>query len=66
MSTSAQLWTFSWFMSACVYVVLDFQRKTQKRKFQDGNFDEDVESEPRLKYKGISEDSQIAVVIIVR
>uniref|UniRef100_H3DGH8 Ribosomal RNA processing 12 homolog n=1 Tax=Tetraodon nigroviridis TaxID=99883 RepID=H3DGH8_TETNG len=26
-------------------------KKTQKRKFQDGNFDEDMETEPQLKYK---------------
>lgn len=44
---------------------LDSQKKTQKRKFQDGNFDEDLETEPHLKYKGIAEHSEIALVIIV-
>lgn len=28
------------------------QKKTQKRKFQGGNFDEDMEVEPQSRYKG--------------
>uniref|UniRef100_A0A667YJQ6 Ribosomal RNA processing 12 homolog n=1 Tax=Myripristis murdjan TaxID=586833 RepID=A0A667YJQ6_9TELE len=32
-------------------LVFQAVKKTQKRKFQDGNFDEDMEIEPQLKYK---------------
>lgn len=52
-------------MSAYVYISLDPQKKTQKRKFQDGNFDEDMETESQLKYKGMAEHAEIALVIIV-
>lgn len=37
----------------------------QKRKFQDGNFDEDMDTEPQLKYKGIANHAEIALVVIV-
>lgn len=30
-----------------------FQKKTQKRKFQDDNFDDDMDIEPQLQYKGM-------------
>lgn len=48
-------------MSAYVYISLDPQKKTQKRKFQD----EDMETESQLKYKGMAEHAEIALVIIV-
>lgn len=31
-----------------------FQKKTQKRKLKDDNFDDDMDVEPQMKYKGES------------
>lgn len=44
---------------------MDLQKKTQKRKFQDGNFDEDMETEPQVKYKGTSKHAEIALVTVL-
>lgn len=52
-------------MSAYVYISFCPQKKTQKRKFQDGNFDEDIDTEPQLKYKGMAEHAEIALEIIM-
>lgn len=30
------------------------QKKTQKRKFRDDNFDDDMDIEPQLQYKGMN------------
>lgn len=66
-STSVQLCSFSvvWHMAAYVSNSLVPQKKMQKRKFQDGNFDEDMDTEPQLKYKGIANHAEIASVVIV-
>lgn len=52
-------------MSAYVDIFLDPQKKIQKRKFKDGNFDEDMETEPQLKYKCMTKDVEVALVIIL-
>lgn len=52
-------------MAAYVLNSLVPQKKIQKRKFQEGNFDEDMDTEPQLKYKGIANHAEIASVVIV-
>lgn len=52
-------------MAAYALISLDPQKKTQKRKFQDGNFDEDMDTEPHLKYKGIPSHADITLVVIM-
>lgn len=65
-STSVQVWGSSAaVMSAYVDIFLDPQKKIQKRKFKDGNFDEDMETEPQLKYKCMTKDVEVALVIIL-
>lgn len=52
-------------MAAYALISLDPQKKMQKRRFQDGNFDEDMDTEPQLKYKGISTHADITLVVVM-
>lgn len=52
-------------MAAYALISLDLQKKTQKRRFQDGNFDEDMDTEPQHKYKGISTHADITLVVVM-
>lgn len=52
-------------MAAYVSNSLVPQKKMQKRKFQDGNFDEDMDTEPQLKYKGIANHAVVTASVII-
>lgn len=49
---SVNVWEhFAVLLTVCFFS-LHLQKKSQKRKFQDDNLDEDMDVEPQLKYKG--------------
>lgn len=47
-------WHFQLFLSFTN--LFYYQKKTQKRKFKDDNFDDDMDVEPQLQYKGMIHD----------
>lgn len=57
-SVSTSVWdvVITMHLSSCCldshFFLNPLQKKTQKRKIQDDDFDEDIDVEPQLKYKG--------------
>lgn len=64
-STSAALVWLMMHGCSCFHLSRNCQKKTQKRKFQEGNFDEDMDTDTQLKYKGMFEHAEIDSVAFV-